>query len=77
MGLPYLVSKEAAQLPGPGGNGLSTRSACGGRPLSGHHLGGAAHRGPPTGGHGLPTVDRELPILDRELPTVDRGTAVG
>ena len=31
-GLPYLVSKEVAQLQGPGGNGLSTSSAYGGRP---------------------------------------------
>ena len=37
--------------PGPGGNILSTSSACGGRPLSGHHLGGL-----PTVGRGLPAV---------------------
>ena len=58
--------------PGPGKNGLSTSSACGGRPLSGHHLGGLATmgRGLPAVGHGLPTVGRGLATVGLGLPAV-------
>ena len=65
---------------GPGGNGLSTSIACGGRPLYGHHLSGLTNvgRGRTTVGRGRTTVGRVLTNMGRGLATVGRGlTTVG